>query len=217
MVWRHLRARLRDQPRYRRHEDLRDDAEALTGFFIHSGDTIYADCPIPAEIKLPDGSIWRNLTTEAKSKVAETLDEVRGNYLYKLMDENVRRFNSEVPQIWQWDDHEVLNNWPPGKDLTGNQSYKEKNIATLAGRARRAFVEHSPIRMGASIFRRIGYGPLLDVFVIDMRTYRVVVVHHRHRALELRQFFRQCYRMPPTLFRIRRPHDVQHRRRIANA
>src|SRR5262249_720302 len=77
-------------------------------FFIHNGDTIYADNPVPSEVRLPDGTVWRNLTTEAKSKVAETLDEFRGNFLYNLMDENVRRFNADVPQIWQWDDHEVV-------------------------------------------------------------------------------------------------------------
>jgi alkaline phosphatase D len=141
-------------------------------FFLHSGDTIYADGPIPAEIKLRDGSLWRNVTTEAKSKVAETLDEFRGNYLYNLMDENVRRFNAEVPQIWQWDDHEAMNNWSPGKDLTADSRYREKNIATIAARARQAFLEHSPMRPGQTIFRRLSFGPLLDVFVIDMRAYR---------------------------------------------
>ena len=30
-------------------------------FFIHSGDNIYADGPIPAEVKLPDGSVWKNV------------------------------------------------------------------------------------------------------------------------------------------------------------
>jgi phosphodiesterase/alkaline phosphatase D-like protein len=44
--------------------------------------------------------------------------DFRGNYLYNLMDENVLRFNAEVPQIWQWDDHEVMNNWSPGKRTT---------------------------------------------------------------------------------------------------
>src|SRR5438067_2094265 len=78
-------------------------------FFIHSGDTIYADNPVPSEIRLPGGAVWKNLTTEAKSKVAETLDEFRGNFRYNLLDENVRRFNAGVPQIWQWDDHEVHN------------------------------------------------------------------------------------------------------------
>ena len=91
-------------------------------FFIHSGDTIYADGPIAAEQAMPDGGIWRNLTTEAKAKVAETLAEFRGNYAYNLMDENVRRFNAAVPMLAQWDDHDVTDNWYPHEDLAGDPS-----------------------------------------------------------------------------------------------
>ena len=83
-------------------------------FFIHNGDSIYADNPIVAEVKLDDGTIWKNITTPEKGKVAETLAEFRGNYVYNLMDEHVRAFNAEVPQYFQWDDHEVTNNWFPG-------------------------------------------------------------------------------------------------------
>src|SRR5262249_53905193 len=32
-------------------------------FFIHCGDHIYADCPLAARQKLPNGEIWRNLVT----------------------------------------------------------------------------------------------------------------------------------------------------------
>ena len=42
-------------------------------FFIHCGDNIYAECPLGAEQKLPNGEIWRNIVTEEKSRVAETL------------------------------------------------------------------------------------------------------------------------------------------------
>ena len=47
-------------------------------FFIHSGDTIYAEGIIPAEVKLKDGTTWKNQVTEEKSKVAETLADFRG-------------------------------------------------------------------------------------------------------------------------------------------
>ena len=87
-------------------------------FFIHSGDTIYADGPILAEQKMPDGGIWRNVVSEDKAKAAETLAEFRGNYKYNLLDENVLAFNAEVPIFAQWDDHEVTNNWWPGEPLT---------------------------------------------------------------------------------------------------
>ena len=82
-------------------------------FFIHSGDSIYADCPIERELKLPGGGVWRNLVTEEKSEVAQTLAQFRGNYKYNLLDANVRAFNAEVPILAQWDDHEVANDWWP--------------------------------------------------------------------------------------------------------
>jgi alkaline phosphatase D len=146
-------------------------------FFIHSGDNIYADGPLVAQVALPDGRIWRNVTTEAKSKVAETLVEYRGNYLYNLLDENLRRFNAQVPQIWQWDDHEVLNNWSDSKDLSGDARYTEKNVQLLAARAGRAFMEYSPMRWHSQseaerVYRHVPYGKDLDVFVVDMRSYR---------------------------------------------
>ncbi len=85
--------------------------------FIHTGDTIYADAPLAAEVKLDDGRVWRNLVTPEKSKVAETLDEFRGNHRYNLLDEHVRRFNASLSQFVIWDDHEVLNNWYPTEVL----------------------------------------------------------------------------------------------------
>src|SRR5207244_12772869 len=57
-------------------------------FFIHSGDHIYADCPIPSERKLANGQVWKNIVTEEKSRVARTLAEFRGNYKYNLLDRN---------------------------------------------------------------------------------------------------------------------------------
>src|SRR6266446_6770628 len=82
-------------------------------FFIHSGDHIYADCPIPSELKLPNGEIWRNIVTEEKSTVAHSLAQFRGNYKYNLLDGNLRAFNAQVPMLAQWDDHEVTNDWSP--------------------------------------------------------------------------------------------------------
>jgi alkaline phosphatase D len=144
-------------------------------FFIHSGDTIYADGPILSEVKLSDGRLWKNVVTDEKSKVAETLNEFRGNYRYNLLDENLKRFNAEVPTIVQWDDHEVRNNWYPGQRLT-DERYVVKECDVLAVRGRRAFLEYNPIRLsgsaGGRIYRTAHYGPLVDVFVLDERSYR---------------------------------------------
>ena len=149
-------------------------------FFIHSGDTIYADAPLPSQQKLPDGTFWKNLVTEEKSKPAETLAEFRGNFKYNLLDRNLRAFNAEVPMLAQWDDHEVSNNWWPGEVLTGPKHarlrYRERNTLLLAARASHAFREYIPIRPqpaeAGRVFRKISYGPLLDVFMLDMRSYR---------------------------------------------
>ena len=149
-------------------------------FFIHSGDTIYADTPLKAERKLPNGEIWKNLVTEAKSKPAETLDEFRGNFKYNLLDKNLRAFNAEVPMFAQWDDHETYNNWWPGEPLTRaelvRKKFTEKNALELAVRSSRAFHEYMPMRISIAepgrVYRKISYGPLLDVFMLDMRSYR---------------------------------------------
>ncbi|WP_422368914.1 alkaline phosphatase D family protein [Pelagibius sp.] len=145
-------------------------------FFIHSGDTIYADNPLEAEKTQPDGTIWKNVMIEEKAKVAETLAEFRGNYKYNLMDENVKRFNAEVPMLAQWDDHEVVNNWYPGEMLISDDRYKVKSASLLASRANKAFLEYMPIRQHPSdrerIYRKIPYGPMLDIFFLDLRSYR---------------------------------------------
>jgi alkaline phosphatase D len=150
---------------------------AQPDFFIHSGDTIYADNPIVAEVKLEDGTIWKNITTPEKAKVAETLDEFRGAHRYNLLDENFRRFNAEVPMLAQWDDHEVRNNWYPTQILD-DPKYTVKSVDLLAARGQRAFLEYTPLRFNPAdperIYRAYGYGPLLEVLLLDERSYRGV-------------------------------------------
>ncbi|NOS73164.1 MAG: alkaline phosphatase [Methyloglobulus sp.] len=146
-------------------------------FFIQSGDSVYSDGPIPESKPAENGQIWTNLVTPEVSKVAETLNEFRGRYKYNLLDNNLRRFNAEVPQVWQWDDHEVVNNWSDSKDLSADPRYTEKNVPTLIARATKAFYEYAPLRPhdaeeSERVYRKLSYGKLLDVFVIDMRSYR---------------------------------------------
>lgn len=150
-------------------------------FFIHSGDNIYADNPIKEEVVIADGPlrgmVWRNLVTEEKSKVAETLKEFRGNYRYNMLDENICKFNSEVAQIWAWDDHEVMNNYSPNKDVANDSRYSEKSVPLMIARATRAFLENAPMKWHDQseeqrIYRKLEQGPLLDIFVLDIRSYR---------------------------------------------
>ena len=145
-------------------------------FMIHSGDTVYADGPLKAEVELKDGTLWKNLLVEEKDKVAETLQEYRAQYLYNMLDKNVRAFNAAVPVMYQWDDHEVTNNWYPNEVLASDDRYTEKSVRKLAARSARAFHEMYPVRVNTEephrVYRKVSYGPLLDIFFLDMRTYR---------------------------------------------
>jgi alkaline phosphatase D len=149
---------------------------AQPDLFLNVGDTIYADQPLNETVTLEDGSLWRNLVTPAKSKPAETLDDFRGCHLYNRLDQHYRRFAAEVGQVAMWDDHEVRDNWYPTQVLGERAPYRDKSIDVLSARARQAFLEHYPIALEAGaesrIYRRIPFGPLVEVFALDMRSYR---------------------------------------------
>src|SRR4029079_14523126 len=79
----------------------------------------------------------------------------------------------EVPVFAQWDDHEVTNDWWPGQNRA---DYGDTNASLLAAPGRRAFCEYMPVRQTQAetgrIYRKVSYGRLLDVFLLDMRSYR---------------------------------------------
>lgn len=151
-------------------------ADLNPDLFLHVGDTIYADQPLRDTVALDDGTTWKNIVTPAKSKVAETLDEFRGNHLYNRLDAHYRRFSAEVSQAVIWDDHEVRDNWYHAQTLQEDARYTEKRVRVLAARARQAFLEHYPVTLDrgadARIYRSIPCGPLVEVFALDMRSYR---------------------------------------------
>jgi alkaline phosphatase D len=160
---------------------------AAPDVFIHVGDTIYGDQPLLPEVTLDDGTVWKNVVTPAKSKPAESLDDFRGNHLYNLTDDNARRFYAEVPLVALWDDHEVLDNWYPTEILPATDRHAEKRVAVLAAHAKQAFYEHYPIRATPSesqrVYRSIPYGPSVEIFALDMRTYRGPNSPNRQTAL----------------------------------
>ena len=54
---------------------------------------------------------------------------------------------------------------------------REKNVPLLVARGARAFLEYAPMRPfdareSQRVYRRYSYGPLLELFVLDMRSYR---------------------------------------------
>ena len=144
-------------------------------FFVHSGDQIYADGPIQELVELDNGQIWENLVTPAKSKVAESLQDFRENFYYNYLNSHYRDFHVQTPIYYQWDDHEVINNWYP-REKRDDPRYQTDDISSLARRAKQALFECNPIRTNPDdperIYRKIERGPLLDLFFLDMRSYR---------------------------------------------
>jgi alkaline phosphatase D len=150
-------------------------------FFIHSGDNIYADGQMKDSVTLPDGTVWSNAflddVPEKRLPAAQTLREFQRAYLYNRFDANVREFTAKIPQIWQWDDHEVVNNWSDSKVLDSRYDEPGIDVQLLAARATRAFLDYAPMRWydqseSERVYRHIPYGRDLDVFVVDMRSYR---------------------------------------------
>ena len=145
-------------------------------FFLHLGDIIYADKPFSPEVVLDDGTIWRNQMIEGitPTKVAETVEEFRNYYRYNLLDEHYQAFNASTASLMEWDDHEFKDNWYSGQILSADDDrYTEKDVDTLVARARQALLEFTPItEVAGEMYRTIHYGGLLDVFLLDYRSYR---------------------------------------------
>ncbi|MEO8701418.1 MAG: alkaline phosphatase D family protein [Kofleriaceae bacterium] len=139
--------------------------------FVNSGDLMYADNPILAEKPLADGRVWKNITNERVARVAETLDDFRARFEYNYDDEHLRALAAAVPLIAQWDDHEIHNNWWPHQQLPDPRYKSQRDASVLAGYALAATREWTPIG-GRTIHRVLHYGPLLDVFVLDCRSFR---------------------------------------------
>ena len=85
-------------------------------FQIWQGDFYYADNKILPTVNLPSalgGGVWVNSPT--KEFVAISVEDFRSNFKYNFGDAKLQTLLQEVPIYAQWDDHEVINNWYPGK------------------------------------------------------------------------------------------------------
>ena len=148
--------------------------EQQPDFFIHCGDLIYADGPISATKTLTDGTVWRNIQHNSVSKVAESIQEFRERYYYNFLDQHLAALHRNVVTYQQWDDHEVKNNWYPGQ-IIDDSRYKYTEVTWLAEHSKKAMQDCNPISFGFTqkqLYRQIEYGPLLDIFMLDMRSFR---------------------------------------------
>jgi alkaline phosphatase/alkaline phosphatase D len=92
--------------------------------------------------------------------------------LYKT-DPDLRALHAAVPWVITWDDHEVANDqWSGGAD--NHTPATEGDYAARLAAARQAYFEWMPVRVGPGgrIFRRVRYGRLAELSMLDLRSYR---------------------------------------------
>ncbi|MGW0433641.1 alkaline phosphatase D family protein [Micromonospora sp. NPDC003197] len=102
-----------------------------------------------------------------------TLADYRIRHALYKTDPDLRALHASVPWVITWDDHEVANDqWAGG---AGNHTEGEEGayVDRLAA-ARQAYFEWMPVRVGAggAIYRRLRFGQLLELSMLDLRTYR---------------------------------------------
>ena len=107
-------------------------------FFIHSGDSIYADCPIERELKLPNGEMWRTSSPRRSRGSRRRSPTFAATTNTICSTRNLRAFNAEVPVFAQWDDHEVTNDWWPGQTPRPTMPTPMRRCSRRAAAARSA-------------------------------------------------------------------------------
>lgn len=141
------------------------DAVLFLGDYIYERPVSATDCARSLVSELPD-----HLATET-----ETLDRYRAQYAWYRQDADLQASHHAAPWIVTWDDHEVQDNYASEISARGvpRGAFTSRRAA-----AYRAYWEHLPLRTppptGASMtmHRRLRFGSLADVHVLDTRQYR---------------------------------------------
>ncbi|MCY1142405.1 alkaline phosphatase D family protein [Actinoplanes sp. Pm04-4] len=102
-----------------------------------------------------------------------TLADYRTRHAQYKTDPDLQALHASVPWIITWDDHEVANDmWSGGAE--NHTPGAEGDFAARVAAARQAYAEWMPVRLAEDghIYRRLRYGTLLELSMLDLRTYR---------------------------------------------
>jgi len=149
---------------YTAHHHLAEEDLAFVAFL---GDYIYENRPNPVAARLHEG------TDEPYS-----LSDYRNRHAQYRTDPDLRAAHAAFPWIVTLDDHEIDNNWadevPQDPDLQSPEAFRARRIAAF-----QAYYEHLPLRRASiprgldmRLYRRLGFGRLATVHVLDTRQYR---------------------------------------------
>lgn len=150
-------------------------AESDLDFIYHYGDYIYeygsrplffsryTDSMLPTVRPVTDGEVF-------------SLDDYRRRYALYKSDPHLQLAHAAAAFVGIWDDHEVDNNWV-GAAEEGDAPPELFLLRRVA--AAQAYYEHMPFRRSSwpmgpemQLFRRLQFGSLLDMNVLDTRQYR---------------------------------------------
>ncbi|MBP2327718.1 alkaline phosphatase D [Kibdelosporangium banguiense] len=133
---------------------------------VHLGDYVY-EGGIPAS-----GGLRRTSTPDVLRTAPVDLERWRMQYALYKSDPDLQLAHARFPWAVTWDDHEVKN------DYAGTKQEHAGDITALRAAAYQAWYEHQPVRIaafgGGRIYRRLTWGRLAQLDIVDGRQYRSV-------------------------------------------
>lgn len=133
-------------------------------FVMHLGDYIYEGAPV------------KDRPRQHNSAEIKTVEDYRNRYALYKSDQLLQRVHANFPWIVVWDDHEVDNNYA---GLTPEDNQTPEEFARRRALAYQVYYEHMPLRRSVlkanhnvEIYRRLPFGRLASVFMLDTRQYR---------------------------------------------
>lgn len=154
-----------------RHLARRDDLDAV----LHLGDYLYEYEPGGYGY----GAADEDIRSHVPAHETVTLADYRLRHAQYKQDVDLQALHAKVPFIVTWDDHEVANDaWSGGAENHDPQT--EGGYRTRKRRAHRAYDEWMPVRMGervrlrdgTALYRRLRFGTLAELSMLDLRSYR---------------------------------------------
>ena len=148
----------------------RDDLHAV----VHLGDYLYEYAP--GEYGM--GQSERDVRRHDPAHEIVSLEDYRRRHAQYKTDADLQDLHAKYPFIVTWDDHEVTNDqWKSGAE---NHQPGEGRYGARRAKAHRAYDEWMPVRLagtaalgdGDRLFRRLRFGRLAELSMLDLRTYR---------------------------------------------
>ena len=152
-----------------RHLAARQDLHAI----LHLGDYIYEYGPGQYGYGAKNTDVRRHVPAHEIT----TLADYRQRHAQYKQDVDLANLHARLPFITTWDDHESANDsWSGGAE---NHQPGEGDWARRKAASERAYDEWMPVRMagtvaidGRPIHRRLRFGTLAELTMLDLRSYR---------------------------------------------